>query len=137
LVYAGVALAQKPIDKPTDKKPDDKGDSKNDPQGTWKGADTLLTLKNGRLSWVYSAHAPAMTIRLEADYSTTKDSLLYAVITKISYGISVKGEAKAGEDDTFSFRFRVDENELRIRDIKGKGFEEMSKLFAGRYMKQP
>ena len=39
-------------------------------------------------------------------------------------------------DDTFSFRFRVDDDELSVRNVKGKGFEQL-KNAAGRYKKKP
>jgi hypothetical protein len=41
-------------------------------------------------------------------------------------------EKLPGEDDTFCFRFRIDGNEMRVRDVKGKGFDAL-KSAAGRY----
>jgi hypothetical protein len=104
----------------------------NSPEGEWSLDSQTLKIGKGRLVWKTQT-TDTQTVTIHADYSTTKDSLLYAVVTKMDYGTAQKLKDKLPDvDDTFCFRFRVDDDELSIRDVKGKGFEELKKA-AGRY----
>jgi hypothetical protein len=117
------------------------------PEGAWfVGADDpkyipeseIRFLGPNRLTWAMGGIS-GVFIRFDADYSLTKDSALYAIITKVTYGSSVDEKIKEklpGEDDTFSFRFRIDDGEMRVRDVKGKGFDAL-KSAAGRYKQRP
>jgi hypothetical protein len=71
------------------------------------------------------------TDRLEADYGLTRDSILFGIITKISGRTFVNGP---GEDDTFSFRYRADSDELNVRPIKGLAADSLKRM-VGRYTK--
>jgi hypothetical protein len=91
------------------------------------------------LTWTIRL-ASNSVVTFQADYALTKDFLLYGVITKIEHSnhLAIKDKEKLPEeDDTFSFRFRVDDgDELAIRSLKGKGFEQLKKA-VGRYKRQP
>ena len=57
-------------------------------------------------------------------------------MTKVTLSSLEKEKAQLpDEDDTFCFRFRVDDDKLNIKNLKGKGFE-LLKNAAGRYKKQ-
>lgn len=106
----------------------------NSPIGTWLKIDTPsragrteLTITPDKLTWTDGAD------RLEADYSVTKDSILFGIITKIAVRAKAN-EAIPNEDDTFSFRFRADEGEMNVRALKGVGFVNLAAI-AGRYKK--
>ncbi len=106
------------------------------PTGEWKsqGGTNTITFKSGnRLVWQIGQPSGQGFALIEADYATTKDSRIYGIVTKI---VSNAGTAQSlpEEDDTFSFRFRIDEDELSVKDVKGKGFEQL-KSAAGRYKK--
>lgn len=105
----------------SDEKPKQLG---NSPVGVWKKIEvpnragrTELTITTDKLTWIDSGN------RVEADYSVTKDSILFAIITKIAVIQPTNGPPN--EDDTFSFRFRADEGELNIRALKGLGVEQL------------
>ena len=52
----------------------------NRPDGHWTNdAGVTLTAKDGRLTWTIAG------ITLTADYSVTKDSMAYGIVTKIGY----------------------------------------------------
>ena len=40
------------------------------------------------------------------------------------------------EDDTFSFRYRLDDDELNVKGIRGKGMEVLFPKAQGRYNKE-
>ena len=115
--------------------PDDKTKPRvNSPIGIWLKADgssragrTELTITPDKLTWTDGAD------RLEADYSVTKDSILFGIITKIAVRAKLN-EVIPNEDDTFSFRFRADEGEMNVRALKGLGFVHLAAI-AGRYKK--
>lgn len=105
---------------------------KNSPVGSWRKMEsiprqppTTLTITDDKLIWI------DMNERMEADYSVTRDSILFGIIIKISGESFRNGPV---EDDTFSFRYRADEGELYIRGIKGVGSDSLSRI-AGRYTK--
>jgi len=117
------------------------------PEGTWYlGSDgpknapecEIQFLGPNRMTWLIRVTS-GTSVRFDADYSMTKDSVLYAIITKVVYGSSMDEklqEKLPAEDDTFCFRFRIDDNEMRVKDVKGKGFDAL-KSAAGRYKQRP
>jgi opacity protein-like surface antigen len=118
---------------------------KNDPQGTWAGSvsgmyASKLTMKAGRFRWSLTNEGKGenVSVTLEGDYSVTKDSVVYGIVTKVTLVHSGTDTPKGfpEEEDTFSFRFRVDDDELNVKGLKGKGFEDLKRA-AGRYKKQP
>jgi hypothetical protein len=112
--------------------------SENRPEGEWTLGECKLKAMNGRLTWTIPLSGGS-SVHLQADYSTTKDGLVYGIITKVEYPKDVEDKLKEklpDVDDTFSFRFRVDEGEMNIRYLKGKGFEQL-KVAAGRYKSKP
>jgi hypothetical protein len=117
-----------------------RGATLNRPDGEWSCRTTELKAREGRLTWKITVSSS--TITLTADYSVTKDSMCYGIITKIEYeGLQGDKDDKLKDklpevDDTFSFRFRVDDDEMNIRNLKGKGFDQL-KNAAGRYKKKP
>ena len=89
-----------------------------------------------------------MACELRADYSTTKDSILYGVVTNVSMSAEKKDADAAKEemalqkdlmDWPFSIRFRVDGDTLTIKDIKAafpadrKELNENAGLLVGSY----
>jgi hypothetical protein len=95
---------------------------------------TVLHLAEGRLRWLIRLPKPASDIHINAEYSVSKDNIVYALITRIDHGTT---EARfPEEDDTFSFRFRLDEDSLTVKDLKGKGFEELKRAAQGRYSRK-
>ena len=108
------------------------------PVGKWAAnghnSSSTLDLKEGRLTWDLGSGLANLTIH--ADYSVTKDGVLYAVITKVETNVA---ENKPVKDDTFSFRFMVDGDDLNVKDIKGKPFDAIGIKTAAqeRHQKQP
>jgi hypothetical protein len=97
-----------------------------------------LRFKEGRMTWLIPFPPSGSSVRIDAEYGTTKDSLLHGIITRIDYG-ETTGRVKETlpeEDDTFSFRFRVDGDQLTVKDIRGKGFEELKKGAQGQYKRK-
>jgi hypothetical protein len=88
------------------------------PVGIWSNMHSPLEIKQDRLVW--NVNHPSMgTITLKADYSITKDSILYAVITEVG-----RKNKEIEEGDTFSFRFRVDDDTLNLKELRGKFVSE-------------
>jgi hypothetical protein len=108
-------------------------DRLNSPIGSWVKIETghssaaSLTITEDKLTWADGGDL------MEADFSTTKDSILFGIVTKASGRGLAKGPA---EDDTFSFRYRADADELNVRGLKGFGTEGLSRM-AGRYKLSP
>src|SRR5262249_25795695 len=101
-------------------------------EGKWEFGNTWLTVKGGRLGW--EMNGAGGRYQFDADFSVTKDSLLYGVVTATRHQVKDGGQAP-GEDDTFSFRFRVDGDELSVRGVRGHGLDgpEVKKWIEGRY----
>ncbi len=92
-----------------------------------------------------------VTVQVRADHGTTKDSLLYGVITNISVSSDKKDGAAQEEielqkellDWPFSVRFRVDGDTLTVRGVnvafpKGrKDLAESAALLFGTYKRPP
>jgi hypothetical protein len=97
-----------------------------------------MRFKDGRMTWRVQLPKAGSFIQIEAEYSTTRENIVYGIITRIDYGMT-GGKVKANlpeEDDTFSFRFRVDDDLLTVKELKGKGFEELKKYAQGRYRRR-
>ena len=70
---------------------------------------------------------------LHADYSMTRDGVIYGVVTSIECDDDDDGEStKAMFDAPFSFRFRIDEGALIIYDAKGRDAGK-DELYNGRF----
>jgi hypothetical protein len=84
-----------------------------------------------------------VTYAFDADYSVTRDSVLFGVITgsEIS-GTSPPLEESMLLDHPFSFRFRLDEGTLTIKDLKFMSsfdkdeFKDIRPYILGRYKKK-
>jgi len=130
----------------------------NRPLGSWErdvGSYHLtMRIEENRIYGTYSGveKDAKFTVVLDADYSVTKDNVLYGVLT----GGDVEGEGdKATKDEIaewargitslidcpFSFRYRVDDNVLVVKDLKFGGIDVHNKgmddlvLLQGRWKK--
>jgi hypothetical protein len=86
----------------------------------------------------------AINVTVDADYSVTRDHVLYGVITGVEADEleeEVKGGAGLLADYAFSVRYRVDGDVLTIKDFKfglpddNKNAQKETALFMGRYKK--
>jgi RNA polymerase sigma factor (sigma-70 family) len=88
-----------------------------------------------------------MTLVVDADYSVTRDSLLYGVITAVDVpdltSAEVSHDAELGlySDQPFSMRYRLDGNTLTLKDLKlgiGTKPEDMKefRMILGRYKRK-
>jgi len=69
----------------------------------------------------------------------TKHGLVCGSATKVAPSHAGGTQTPRGfpeEEDTFCFRFRVDDDEMNVKGLKGKGFDEL-KGAAGRYKRRP
>ena len=84
---------------------------------------------------------------LEADYSITRDSVVFGVVTgvdiRVPAGMRVPSRAAGEEeqfvDQPFSFRFRVDDGTLMVKDFRMPGVNKqgdagLGQVLGGRYM---
>jgi hypothetical protein len=97
--------------------------------------DAELRLKGGKLSWLIQYPKRGSTVRIEAEHGVTRDGVLYGIIMRVDYGAADVRQLP-DEDDTFSFRFRVDDRVLIIKDLRGKGFDDLKKVAQGRYKRK-
>ena len=92
------------------------------------------------LKGTYLAEQEQLTLSGEADYSVTRDSVLFGVIT----GLDLPGrqeeaiESQLLLDHAFSLRYRVDGDVLTIKDVKFGDYSKQdagqeAKYLAGRY----
>jgi hypothetical protein len=76
----------------------------------------------GTMTTVDPQKGGRLTIHLDGDYSVTRDSLLYGVITGVDTpeGITDENVADLGiySDQPFSLRYRLDGNTLTLKDLK-------------------
>lgn len=116
--------------------------SPNNPIGEWQTPDnkdgvmrlTTIRFSDHRLIMTHKPGVSSPVTLIEADYSITKDGILYGIVTRIDKPESMKDGPE--EEDTFSMRFRVDDDVLNVKEIKGKGFESPGlKRFLGRFKK--
>jgi RNA polymerase sigma factor (sigma-70 family) len=121
------------------------------PIGTWErelaGFRLTLRIEPDRLSGtcVVTEDGQRLSYTIDADYSVTKDHLLYGVITSLEVPGDADEEAELVMliDHAFSARFRlVDENALVIKDVKflDSGLKDEGEfpveLIAGRYKRK-
>src|SRR5262245_6995837 len=113
----------------------------NRPDGHWHTAitgekptpDAELKLTNGRFRW--GVKVGSGSVSLEGDYAVTKDCVVFGLVTKVEptdLMEDMRGNLPA-EGDTFSFRFRIDDDEMNVKDLRGKGFETLAKAAQARY----
>ena len=104
----------------------------NRPLGSWEKnigqCHFTLTIDADRIHGTYTEadEGNKFSFVVDADYSVTKDSVLYGVITGVD--VPVEGtekesaeaslEATAYLDSPFSFRYRVDGDVLTVKDVK-------------------
>lgn len=89
---------------------------------TFKG-DTLQALMKGE----------GNGIRIDADYGVSKDGVLFGRINKVEQ----EGNNGGSEGDLFSFRFKVNDANMTVSDLKTSRENDQSKdLVEGDYKKQ-
>jgi RNA polymerase sigma factor (sigma-70 family) len=105
----------------------------NRPLGSWErdlaGYHLTLRIEADRIYASYSGTegGKKMSLTLDADYSVTKDNVLYGVLT----GADVEGDDVAEEsldatellDHPFSMRYRVDGNVLTVKGVIFGGYD--------------
>jgi hypothetical protein len=130
-----------------------KGHHPERPVGTWhrsvEGCQVTLHVEGDRLTGTarVTEGGKGLVLSLRGDYSVTKDSVLYGVITDLE--CKEGGEKKAEEsflfiDQPFSARYRVDGEVLIVKDLRfgefglaGKDKNSELALLLGRYKKKP
>jgi hypothetical protein len=104
------------------------------PIGTWerqaKEGHFLLTIKEDRLQIRFEKSNEAMTT-VDADYSVSRDGILFGVVIFAEKDLGSDQEREVKSDLPFCCRYRVDGDELTIRD--GKISEGDLDKLAGRY----
>lgn len=114
---------------------DDKAAAKK-PCGVWKktAGDNTLTLDIKPDSLKFTLAIGDNTIETEADYSVTKDGVLFGRLNKVAK----KGAGDGPEEGAlFSFRFTVDKDTLTLSDLKSTAESaEAKELVQGEYKKQ-
>ena len=125
----------------------------NRPLGSWEknlGPNHFtLTIEADRIHGTYTEtdQDQKISCMVDADYSVTKDSVLYGVITGVEVEGTEKEVAQApigatrNLDSPFSFHFRVDGDVLTLKDVKfgdpptnGKDYEPA--ILQGRWKKK-
>ncbi len=89
-------------------------------------------------SFVNTDKDERLHINLEADYSVTRDYVLYGVITGIEQPDDPEEETEQNQtlDHPFSLRYRIDGDVLTVKDVKfgaWRSDDKELKLIAGRY----
>ncbi len=69
---------------------------------------------------------------LHADYSMTRDGVVYGVITSVEFDEEDNDSTNALFNRPFSFRFRVDEGALIVYDAKGRD-KDKDEIYNGRF----
>jgi hypothetical protein len=113
---------------------DEKGASKKKLAGTWKrtaGENSItFTFKGDTLHT--HVKTTDRTMEIDADYGVSRDSVLFARISKVRK----EGDGPS-EGDLFSFRFKIDNNTLTVSDLKTPHeSDEAKELVQGEYHKQ-
>ena len=114
--------------------------------GTWeKVADSLritLQIGTGQLRmWVVSEKDRKQQLAMvDAEYSMTKDGILYGIVSSIEMAEATEPvpasrihEPMLSADTLFSFRFRLDDEVLTIKDVR---FCDKSSWLSGRFKRQ-
>ncbi|MHB1425500.1 MAG: hypothetical protein ACYC3I_20220 [Gemmataceae bacterium] len=90
-----------------------------------------LIVEDHRLHVSYSGEN---VVTLHADYATTRDGVIYGVVTSIEGDEDEEAEAtKTLFDAPFSFRYRIDEGALIIHDAKSSDAVSKDDLWNGRF----
>jgi hypothetical protein len=105
------------------------------PLGKWERKigknHVTLTIETHRL---HISYAGENVVTLHADYATTRDGVIYGVVTSIEGEDEEEGEAaKTLFDAPFSFRYRIDEGALIIHDAKSYDANSKDDVWDGRY----
>ncbi len=104
------------------------------PVGTWerqtKDGHFLLTIKEDRLHIRFEKSDEAMTT-VDADYSVSRDGILFGVVIFAEKDAGSEEDREVKSDLPFCCRYRVDGDELTIRD--GKITDGDLDKLAGRY----
>ena len=103
------------------------------PLGTWTrdagGADLTMSFKAD--TFVFKVAVGDKALTAQGSYATTKDGLLFGVITKVEPETADIGPSKG---DLFSFRFAVKKGEMTLSDLNGtKASDEAKKHVEGAY----
>jgi RNA polymerase sigma factor (sigma-70 family) len=123
------------------------------PVGVWErtvGRDRVtLRIEADHLSGTctIAERGERFTLKARGDYSVTKDSVLYGLFTDIEAPDDEEDGLEAEEylEQPFSFRYRVDDDVLIIKDIKFAGMDledkgkkdEVLLILQGRYKRKP
>ncbi len=103
------------------------------PIGKWERkigkSHVTLIVEDNRLHAAFVGEQPCT---LHADYSMTKDGVLYGVVTSLEYEED-DDSARPFFDAPFSCRFRIDEGALIIRDLKCHEVNSKDDVWNGRF----
>lgn len=105
------------------------------PLGKWERkvgkTHVVLTVEDNRL---HISCTGEKSVTLHADYATTRDGLIYGVVTSIECEEEEEGDiSRTLFDAPFSFRFRIDEAALIIHDMKAHDADNKDDMWNGRY----
>jgi hypothetical protein len=84
-----------------------------------------------RIHWTIVDAKTRAGLLLSGDYSVTKDSVLYGVLSSVEP--YVDGKTDIDPDQMFRFRFRIDGEYLTVKDFNMPGQSDAKVLMAGRY----
>ncbi len=108
------------------------------PLGRWehkltKGGGVILVLEDGRLHLTMKGDSRLI---LHADYSLTRDGVLYGVVTSAEAPDGPDTDEQDLLDEPFSIIYRVDEGVLVVRDVRsGTLTKDEVAMLVGRYEK--
>ncbi len=98
--------------------------------------ETVLTIKDRRLTWVITSAKSGSVIEIQAEYGLAKEGALYGIVTQVD-GEPTDGLQLPELDDPFSFQYRpVDADSLTIRNLRGSGLEGVKKVVQGKYRRK-
>ncbi len=84
-----------------------------------------------RIHWTIVDTKTKSGLLLSGDYSVTKDSVLYGVLSSVEP--YVDGKTDLDPDQMFRFRFRIDGDYLTVKDFNMPGQSDVKVLMTGRY----
>jgi hypothetical protein len=103
------------------------------PTGNWerKVGDSSVKINFKPDTVRFTVSSADATIDVDAEYSVTKDGLIYGVICKVEKKGTCGGPS---EGDLFSFKCKIDKDTMTISDLKGSTeSEEAKQLVQGDY----
>ena len=105
------------------------------PEGTWRRTvgDDKLVFHIRKHVLHFKLVAGDKTVSSAADYSVTKDGILFGRISKIEAG----GDNGPKPGILFSFRYAVKDGTLTISDYQGPGGDEARQIIEGDYTGGP